>query len=474
MALMTGNAFTMTIPQLDKTIKTLKEKLNEQGVKGNETLTTKVNNLIYDYTKAKNKILRYYEKTKYKHPELVVGKKNTLRVIDIERNKGNFKKAEKLANKEQKASYNVVDLMKDSKGLAIGLASSAVALGVANGISMAVAQKGIMTVLGEAIKNAFMTQPLTATLITAGLAIGGTALIVPKVSRSIQKIKRNKTMSREITNDSLNASVDMSNIDFEKADLTTIKETIKNNPALKDNLQVIMQNGNYSPLQQAILKQAQAEIALDEKTAERAHLAAEGQARLKADKYEEYVNEYESALAAAGGSAPTQEEISNIEIELKDNNDTLEDLKSKMPSKAPIAITESKSYYESFRDAMKKENSKDKSKATNLKKKTPPPTTEINKLNRAIADREAQLIKITAIINDYDNAKKAHEDYLKLKDNIEKLTENGNNLKTQLANKQKAADRLKEAQRKLASIGLDSQEKIDEALKNKELAGYAK
>lgn len=292
--LMTGNANTMTIPQLDKIIEKLQIKLKENDVKNNDTLRSKVESLLYDYTKAKNKILRYYEKTKSKHPELVVGKKNTLTMVQILKNKGKFNKADNVSQKEQKWAYNVTDFLKDTKGYAIGIAATAGALGVANAISMGVANKGIMQVIGKAIGTAFWTSALSSSLITAGLAIGAACYLVPKIARSVQKIKNNKTQAREMNNEILNVSAE-DNLDVSKSidEIVEILNSNKNlNDMLNDPTQFTEITNNMTPAEVAKLKNAMASHKAKLNKEERENLVAAGKEKYKTDNLETVLTSY--------------------------------------------------------------------------------------------------------------------------------------------------------------------------------------
>ncbi len=219
--LMTGNAATMTIPQLDKAIDVLKKKLADKDIQKNSTLVNKVNNLLYDYTKAKNKILRYYEKTLRKNPELVRGKKNTLTLIQVMRNGGKFKNwmADRKEGKHEKWAYNFADFAKDInlKGLGIGVGVTLGAIGAMKAAGM----QPFLTAL---------SQFLTANpLISAGIAITSIAVIVPKIAKTIQKVKNNKTAARELNSQILQETAKK---DFDaKADsIEQIKDALKENP----------------------------------------------------------------------------------------------------------------------------------------------------------------------------------------------------------------------------------------------------
>lgn len=293
-SLMTGNANTMTIPQIKKTITLLNEKLKDDRIKGNDTLTAKINNLIYDYTKAQNKILRYYEKTKSRHPELVAGKKNTLTLVQIYRNQGKEGKANKFAQKEQKWAYNVADFMKDTKGYAVGIAATAGVLGVANLITTKIAQKGALELLGAALGKAFMASPVTTSLIAAGVAIGGLCIVVPKIARSVQRIKANKTRAREINNEVLEAASE-GELDMSTQTVDEIKEVLKSNRDLKERIEngtFDWASAGFTPLERSKIMRAFTQLNAELTQEERDNFIEVGKQRTKDLNYETYLQAY--------------------------------------------------------------------------------------------------------------------------------------------------------------------------------------
>lgn len=291
---LTGSAYNMTVPKLTEAIANLKSRLKEKDVKNNPTLTDKIERYIRDFTTAKSEILKIVELAKQKAPNMLAGKANTLTLIQIYRKLG-FEKdtLKKLEDKGQPWAYNIADFAKDTKGLAIGVACTSVALGVANAIATSVAGKGIMALIAQGIGSAFASAPLTSALIAGGLVIGAGLLIIPKIAKLVKKIKNNAAVSREIRNEFLENN-NANDLDLSTHNADQIKEILKGDDTLRREII----NGKfdfegYSEKEKNTLIKA-AYTAENELTSERRSDRIEIGKQIEINNQDNYLEEYEA------------------------------------------------------------------------------------------------------------------------------------------------------------------------------------
>ncbi len=350
--IMTGSALNLTVPQLDTIIGKLKNKLEKnEDIQRNPTLSSKINNLIYDYTKAKTKIIRYYNKTLKKYPQLVKGKLNTLTLVKIARMEGKEGKAINLENKREKWAYNVADFMKDTKGLAVGLAVTSGVLGVANAIAMTQGTN-IAALIGQGLTKAFGLESTTvsilgkqfasvgianasafasASLITAGVAIAALAIFVPKIARMVKRIKHNKTVAREFSNEALLSTMD-DELDLSKhTDVEKITNLLKSNPDLREYLSKETNLLGYSTLEQSRIKRALFDINKAEKDEIEQNQQAIGATR----EIEEVKKKYIKALKETPNKSKeeVEQEYYNLQSKTEEAIIKLQDRKKRLDIK---------------------------------------------------------------------------------------------------------------------------------------------
>lgn len=294
-SLMTGSAHTMTIPQIDNVLKKLQARLKEKEVAANPTLKTKVENLIFDYTKAKNKILRYYEKTKSRHPELVTGKIKTLTLVEIARLQGKEGKANRLSQKQEKWAYNAIDFARDTKGAIINIAGTCGVLGAANILTNKFLSKGLVDLVAQGLHLAWSINPSTTLLMGTAAAIGVGFLVIPKVARLIHKIKMNKTAAREMNNEILGEAME-NDIDLKNQSLQEIAQRLKDDPELlrKFNDGEFDFDG-YTPEERSKLKSAMAIANENNAKERRENYTAGGKAEYRRVNHEKFVQDFEAA-----------------------------------------------------------------------------------------------------------------------------------------------------------------------------------
>lgn len=256
----------LTIPQLDRAIEVIKSNLYDGNgnVKSevDEATATRFENLILRYTKAKNKIHRYYDKTMQKHPESVRGKLKLLTVIET-------MKAPKKAEK-----YNVNNLdrdfvsgVADHKGLIVGTFGTAGAILGANAVTHMVSgaiMGGEGVGLGTALSKAFSFMAKKGALpwVIPAAALGAVAIYAGKINPQIRKARQRK-LQREELKTKLNAEElkaedpTLKNVSFDKNNqikLNLTEEEINRfveNPNLLQELENKMHTQGASPIEKA-------------------------------------------------------------------------------------------------------------------------------------------------------------------------------------------------------------------------------
>lgn len=255
----------LTIPQLDKAIEVIKSNLYDGSgnVKSevDEATATRFENLILRYTKAKNKIHRYYDKTMQKHPEVVRGKLKLLTVIDT------------MKDPSKAAKYNVNNIDKDHasfvadhKGLIVGTFGTAGAILGANAVTHMISgaiMGGEGIGLGTALSKAFTFMAKKGALQWAipAAALGAVAIYAGKINPQIRQA-RQRRLQREELKTKLNAEElkaedpTLKNVSFDgkKINLNLSDEEINRfveNPNLLQELENKIQTQGASPIEKA-------------------------------------------------------------------------------------------------------------------------------------------------------------------------------------------------------------------------------
>ncbi len=195
-----GQEAYLTIPQLDKAIASLDNKIEKSS--GDNLIRQKFEGMRQRYIKAKNSILKYYTKTKSKHPELVVGKRNVLKLIDVKK-AGNPDYETGMA--KIRGGYNFFDAVQDHRGLIVGVAATVATYSLANTISLQVAGKDFTHLIIDALAKSGLTAQAGAALgVMAGaLAIIGAAYLIPAIRKNIRKGQKHRTAVKQAQNEIL-------------------------------------------------------------------------------------------------------------------------------------------------------------------------------------------------------------------------------------------------------------------------------